>query len=175
MQFHSENTSVFKDSDFLTVVVLSHHLITQTLENSLANRCPRRPTTLPNQYSKSLAKLKAFLWRVWNNVGFPNDFPTRSILSPRTFPKPSWRVPGPPKVHSFQLGLPGPLKNQCWSLFACHRNGFGIIFVWYVTCINYTQSIMSNAESKTCLILFSKIQFLKVNYFHLPTPQTHFL
>ena len=55
MQFHCENTGVFKDSDFLTIVVLLHHLITQTLEKSLENRCPRRPATLPNLSSKSLA------------------------------------------------------------------------------------------------------------------------
>ena len=55
MQFHFENTGVFKDLDFLTVVGLSHHLITQTLEKNLENRSPRRSTTLPNHSSKSLA------------------------------------------------------------------------------------------------------------------------
>ena len=55
MQFHCENNDLFKDSDFLTVVVLSHHLITQTLETCLENRSPRRSTTLPTHSSKSLA------------------------------------------------------------------------------------------------------------------------
>ena len=58
MQFHCENTCVFKDSDFLTVVVLAHHLITRSLEKRIENRYPRCPTTLSNHSSKSLASWK---------------------------------------------------------------------------------------------------------------------
>ena len=78
MQFHSENTSVFKDSDFLTVVVLPHLLITQTLEKSLENRSPRRSTTLPNHSSKSLA-----FWKRSYRFGRQNRYPKRSIACPQ--------------------------------------------------------------------------------------------
>ena len=95
MQFHYENKGVFKDSDFLTVVVLAHHLITRSLEKSVENHCPRCPTTLPNHSPKSLASWK----RLCDGFG-------RILVSQITFQRSPLRVPGASKNVFFQAWAP---------------------------------------------------------------------
>ena len=67
MQFHCENICVFKDSGFLIVVALAHHLITRSLEKGLkigVQDVPRRfQTTLPSHLrlgSASVTGLEGF-------------------------------------------------------------------------------------------------------------------
>ena len=102
MQFHGENTCVFKDSDFLTVVVWAHHLITRSLERRLQNRCPRRRTTLPNHSSQSFSSWKRFC----------DGFGT-ILDSKRTSQRGPLRVPGN------RQRVPRAFKNvffQSWAL-----------------------------------------------------------
>ena len=60
MHFDCENTWVFKDFDFLTVVVVADHLLMRSLQKSFQNQYPRRDMTLPNPCFKSLASWKRF-------------------------------------------------------------------------------------------------------------------
>ena len=60
MQFDWENTGVFKDSGFVTVVVFASHLSSRRLKKTLQNWCPRRPKTIPKRSSISGACRKRF-------------------------------------------------------------------------------------------------------------------
>ena len=60
MQSDWENTGVFKDSGFVTVVVFASHLSSRRLKKTLQNWCPRRPKTIPKRSSISGACRKRF-------------------------------------------------------------------------------------------------------------------
>ena len=108
MHFYCENTCVFKDSDFLTVVAWAHHLITRSLEKRLEKRCPRCPTTLPNDLSKSLASWKCLCDRFG-----------RILVSQMTFQRGPLRVPGAFKNVFFQAWAPRKPPNRCWIILGC--------------------------------------------------------
>ena len=60
MQSDWENTGVFKDSGFVTVVVFASHLSSRRFKKTLQNWCPRRPKTIPKRSSISGACRKRF-------------------------------------------------------------------------------------------------------------------
>ena len=60
MQFDCENTGVFEDFHFVTLVPFACHLSSRRLQKTLQNWCPRRPKTMSKRSSISVACPKRF-------------------------------------------------------------------------------------------------------------------
>ena len=60
MQSDCENTGVFKDFPFITLVAFGHHLITRRPQKSIQNRSLRCSKTSPKRCSKSHTSWKRF-------------------------------------------------------------------------------------------------------------------
>ena len=71
----SENTSVFKDSDF----DFTYHLSTRRLKKRIQNQCPGRHKTFPKRSSPLVASWKHF----GDGLGSVLDFQSRSLRRPR--------------------------------------------------------------------------------------------
>ena len=60
MQSDCENTGVFEDFHFVTLVAFAYHLSSRRLQKTLKNWCPKRPKTIPKRSSISVASRKRF-------------------------------------------------------------------------------------------------------------------